>query len=282
MLIREVFAAWLGAATVLGGELPAELGGRHLAVSKHAARVGDAVEISVGSAGAGAGRAASGWPESEIKWIFERADGTQRNHDTLSAAGVAKDRASIPLRQTGVTMVGLDFKPRDVTLDEAQLGDLLKRFPEAPGEDNRDGSAAKIGRRVRHESSATALIRSVDSDEPSAIATSKSGQRAEIRPFMDPTLLKIGGDLPLKVYADGDKAVGARVRIVPPRGDAIEQVSNPSGMVTIAIDASGVWRLEMEQLVRAKHEPATDWVFYTSSLTFEVPAASGEKAGTTK
>lgn len=281
MLIRALLAAVMGATTVVGGELPAELGGKYVAASKHLPRVGEALSISVGVAGTVAGRAAINWPEREIKWVFERADGTQRNQDTLPAAGTAKDHASITLRQEGVTMIGLDFKPRDVTLNEAQLGELLKRFPDVSA-DRKSDAAAKPGTRVRHESSATALIRSVDSNEPSAIATSKSGQRAEIRPFLDPTLMKIGGDLPLKVYADGDKAAGARVRIVPPQGDPIEQLSNPSGMVTIAIGASGVWRVEMEQLILAKHEPEVDWVFYTSSLTFEVPAAGAEKAGTAK
>lgn len=280
MSIR-VIALALGAACAPGAELPPEFAGRYVTVSTFRAGVGSSIDLSIQATRPAAGRATSSWPEGEIKWIFERADGTQRNQDTLPAAGAAKDRASITLRQAGVTMVGLDFKPREFMLDEAQLGELLKRFPGAAGEKKIDG-ATKSGLRVRHESSATTLIRSLDSDESSAIATSKSGQRAEIRPFMDPTLMKVGGDLPVKVYADGDKAAGARVRVVPPGGDAIEHVSNPSGMVTISINASGVWRVEMEQLVLAKHEPAVDWIFYASSLTFEVPAAGGEKTGTTK
>lgn len=281
MLFQKIIAVLLGVEMATAADLPIELSTRYVTASKHRAAVGDSVDLSVHTIASGANRVVSGWPENEIKWLFERADGSQRNHDTMAAVGAAKDHVAITLRQAGVTMVGVDFKPREITLDAGQLGELLKRFPSAAGEkDNADG--AKLGSRVRHEGSATVLIRSLNSAEPSAIATSKTGQRAEIRPFIDPTLLALGGDLPLKVYADGDKATGARVRIVPPQGEAIEQTSNPNGMVTISIHASGVWRIEMQQFVGAVHDSTTDWVFYSDSLTFEVPAADGEKAGATK
>jgi hypothetical protein len=99
--------------------------------------------------------------------------------------------------------------------------------------------------------------------------------------MFDPTRCRVGDELPVRVYADGDKAAGALVRAIGPDGKTIATTSNSSGFATIAISAAGVWRIELQQLTRPRDDADADWVLYCGSLTFETAdAGTAQKKAT--
>jgi hypothetical protein len=263
-------------------ELPASLSPRSLVASRMRVDANETVELRMATSGAAADRAAR-WPDDEIAWFFHRADGKQTNRDTLAPATPGSDRAPLTLTDAGVSMIGLQLRPQVVTVNEKQMDELRQRFDQKSADKNAPVPAGAKGARVRHHSCATVLIHvdSADatSDESSAVATSKSGQKAEIRAMLDPTRRKTGDELPLRVYADGDKAAGARVRAISPGGKEVSSVTNPTGFVTIAITEAGTWRVEVQQLVPARDDPDAEWVLYSGSLTFETADAASPKQG---
>lgn len=266
-------------------ELPASLAPRALAPSPMRVAANETIELRIVAPGAPADRAQR-WPEDEIAWFFHRADGKQANRDTLAPTTPGGDRAALTPADAGVSMIGLQFKPQAVTLNEKQLDELRQRLEHKSDDKNAAPPAAAKGVRVRHQSCAAALIHvssaNASADEPSAIATSKSGLKAEIRPMLDPTRCKVGDELPVRVYADGDRAAGARVRAISPDGKEASSVTNPAGFATIAIAAAGTWRIEIQQLVPARDDPDAEWVLYSGSLTFEAADAVAPKQGGTR
>lgn len=264
-------------------ELPSSLSPRALTPSRMRVSANESVELRIASPDAPAPRQTR-WPESEIAWFFHRADGKQSNRDTLAPATPGGDHAPLALPDAGVSMIGVQFPPLVVTLNAEQFDDLQKRNRE----ESDDAPPAKpaVAARVRHQSCAAALILvsipTGQSDEPSAVATSKSGQKAEIRAMLDPTRCKPGDELPVRVYADGDKAAGARVRAIGPDGKVTATTTNPSAFATIPITAAGSWRIEFQHLAVARDDPGADWVLYSGSLTFEAAAAAVTEQGGTR
>lgn len=282
-----LMAIMLNGIARAGAELPGALAPRALVPSRMQAAVNETVELRIASLGPAEERAAP-WPENEIAWFFSRSDGKQTNRDTLAASTPDGQRAVLSLPDAGVSMIGVQFKPQVLTLDDKQFAELRGRFAAQTDEKRSDRQPAPGAQqaRVRVQSAAAALIRvksgDASADEPSAIATSKSGQKAEIRPMFDPTRCKAEDELPVRVYADGDKAAGALVRAIQPDGKAVTSTSNPAGFATIAITAPGVWRIELQQLVPARGDPDADWVLYLGSLTFQTADAQPAGQGGTR
>lgn len=98
--------------------------------------------------------------------------------------------------------------------------------------------------------------------------TAKSGQKIEILPLVDPTSLRPGDWLPLRLYFEGAKVEAAQVQAF--RSDAAGQreaaapikTSDAVGTTSLRIDRDGPW------LIRFEH--AVDGLTYTAELMFEV------------
>lgn len=103
--------------------------------------------------------------------------------------------------------------------------------------------------------------------QTTAIAA-KLGSRIEILPLIDPTRLRVGNDLPVRVYLDGDKVAEAPIAAVGPDGKVREAVTDRVGSTHVRIDLSGRWRfifeIESEGLTRR------------AELIFEVPTEKSE------
>jgi uncharacterized GH25 family protein len=110
----------------------------------------------------------------------------------------------------------------------------------------------------------------------SAIATSKSGLAAEIRPQFDPTAAPVGSDLPLTVYVDGDKCPGAKIQATSlSTGQTTTMTASPSGSAHFAVTDTGVWRVEFHHL-QAPPSGGAEWVLYSATLTFEIMKGAGQ------
>lgn len=221
------------------------------------------------------------WPADNIRWLFVRAHGSQENRDTLEPQRAGGDTARIDLAHGGVQMIGIDFKPRIETVTAAALRTFLEAHAPADALQPLAGVPADQTFRVRRIESTKLLVRAANGEAaPSEVATGKSGQKAEIRPLADPTCLPVGGDLPLRLYADGDKCGNVRMLATHVASGATREIAvNQSAFANLSISAAGVWRVEFCKAAPAGEDekPEADWVIWSASATFETPAMEGGK-----
>jgi hypothetical protein len=251
------------------------------------------VHLAEGRAGQGLGRV--DWPAGRVPWLFVRGGSGHWNfHDAAPADGPGLELAVPPV---GAVMIGLDLDPEVVEFGRAELEAFLDRFvADAPELPAGDGPV-----RVRLVRSATTLLRIADGvteGEYSPVAVAKTGQLAELRPYMDPTIVHVGGDLSLRLYAGSSSIVGGRLLATPSRpggdgddgrqeragdGPVLEAVAQTVGLASFTITEPGVWRAEFYHAVsppqpgpHARPEAVGDGeqvglVLYSGSLTFRVP-----------
>jgi uncharacterized GH25 family protein len=92
----------------------------------------------------------------------------------------------------------------------------------------------------------------------------------EIVPDKDPTVLRPGGELPLRVLADGQPLANFPLGLVR-EGDkkGLLRATDAAGRVAFRLDRTGRWLLRGTQ-VRRSSKPDTDWESDFATLTLEV------------
>jgi hypothetical protein len=110
-----------------------------------------------------------------------------------------------------------------------------------------------------------------DALQPSPSATAAFGHRLELVPVVDPTCVRVGDDLPVRVKFDGDDLAAAVVTVrrdgrdgevanheQPGGRDARSAVlhSNASGTINLRVTGPGIWILSVEHL--AAGDPKID------------------------
>ncbi len=273
------------AGAVLGGGLGATAQDvAYLSPSEYAAAPGAKVALHVECA-AGAEPVRVAWPNDRADWMFISADGDQENRHGVKADGPGGDSVSVTAPQGGAEVVGLDLKAAIVPVDAAGFAEFRAKFVAAAkagatGAPNAAPSAAKAGTlRVRRYESLNTIVRvSADGQEakPSQIVTAKTGQKASIRPVMDPTGLRAGSDVPFRVYNDGRAVGGGKLTATnATTGQTQTVMGDSAGICQVHIEATGVWRLQFHQAVPSPDADA-DWNLYSATLTFEVTRAAKE------
>lgn len=272
-LVPKIVAVLLAA----GGAWPAAAQTvRYLTPSKYGAVAGESIALRV-EQGGGLDLSPTAWPTDQVEWFMVRAAGTQENRRNPATGGGQADTLSVPLPHADVNLIGVDFKPVLTRMPGRALRKLLARLSSA------DAGAVPLNANVavRRVESAKTLVRVLSTGgKPthSATAQSKTGQAAEIRALADPTMTPVGSDLPIRVYAQGSKRAGVKVRVSSvTAGTTREIVTDPSGVALFRITHPGVWRVEFRHVERAEHDPDAEWVIYSGTLTFEAPGAGGEK-----
>ncbi|MCP5111763.1 MAG: DUF4198 domain-containing protein, partial [bacterium] len=212
-----------------------------------------------------------------VGWFFARVSGTQDNYaeDRLRQAAADQKAITLPLEHSGVLLAGLDKKP---AIEQVQGRELLAflgartAFKTARGE-SRAVNPRRIYR-VRRFESAKVLVRvpGPGGEAPhSATAQSKTGQLVEIRPLADPTSIAVGSDLPIRVYAGGEKRSGAMVLATNvSTGKSQKLTTDPVGAADFNVNASGLWRVEFHHAQKLEQDPDADWLIYSATLSFEV------------
>lgn len=217
--------------------------------------------------------AKSAWPPDGVEWLFVRAAGIQENlHDARPAEGT--ETLTIPITQPGVTMIGVDRRAVLLDMTAAELLAFAELAGASSAVERLRSLAPEAPLRVRHVASAKALVRAATgAPRPSMIATSKAGQAVEIRLHVDPTLTRIGSDVPLVVYVEGDKRPGLQVRAtIVSTGESSSLVTDAGGAGHVRITAAGPWRLEFHEIVPVPGDPSADWLVSTATLAFDVAA----------
>jgi hypothetical protein len=243
------------------------------------ATVGDSLRISVARSDGAAIRATE-WP-TEVDWMFVRSLGAQSNLEDPRPKRAADNFLRIPMDDPGVTLIGLDERPRVESFPAEQFRAFVRASISGGNgimSQGRPRSGDAVGAqpvRVRVLASSKALVRVHQSPRlrpaHSAAAQGKTGQQVELRALADPTMVPVGGDLPLRTYVRGGKVGGVLVRATNERTGAIADTSaDDAGICKFRITAAGIWRVEFFH-VEASNESDADWTLYSASLVFEVP-----------
>lgn len=238
------------------------------------------------------------WPLEHIKWFFLRASGTQWNLDQLEPVDEEQMFISFTLEKSGLSLAGLDQAAQETDIDP----DRFTRFlDERLGEGVVDTETLELPEdrrvRVRHLESSKTIVRVLDQNPSqdvhfSMIALSKSGQRNEIRPVMDPTRAGAGSDVAFRLYLEhAEPGTTTIIATHAASGTTQTAVIDRAGMCRFRFSQSGVWRLEAhavreleqpEQPTRPARgdaradEQQPEWEVHSTTLTFSIPAGEEE------
>ncbi len=274
-MIGGLGLAMLGVSLAAAGELPVG----YLTPDQFSANVGDAVLLRVKQGEAKRAEPAP-WPANDLAWLFQRAAGTQRNRHNVPASSTDPRAAAIQVEHGGVTVVGYDSRTRVIETTGADLQAFLERNVATADRDpavQRLAGQQKV--RVRRLESGMTLIRAPEPDGqrgPSLVAMSKTGQRTEIRLYVDPTVMPVGTDLPVKTYVDGGSINGVKVQATClASGETFSTASSRGAMANLRINHPGKWLIEFHHAQPCAAGSDADWEVRSATVTFEVPAEGG-------
>ncbi|MCA1960780.1 MAG: DUF4198 domain-containing protein [Desulfomonile sp.] len=99
------------------------------------------------------------------------------------------------------------------------------------------------------------------------------GQQFELVPLKDPTTLRAGDTLPMRVIFDGNPVEGA---IITTGGDHASDTKNPlktdkEGKASITVEKSGLQLVKASHQVPIKDDPDADVLYLASTITFVAP-----------
>jgi len=177
--------------------------------------------------------------------------------------------ASELIESSRVAVFGVDLGEQVVDLEVGEFGLLCGR---AGVEWEPAARQARV--RVRRIEGSKVLVRAVGQAEvvsgPSA--TTKRGERAEIRPLFDPTALLAPSVFPVRVYFDGDSAQGCDVLATHVATGAVQRVTaDDMGIANLELHEGGAWRVEYHRVRAAGDEDQEAlWVVYSATLSFEM------------
>lgn len=227
------------------------------------------------------------WPSADVEWFLVRSAGTQRNLADARPANEGEDFVRLPLPDPDAAVIGIDARPRI----ERVPGTAWRKFLEAeiaasalPADWRGRASGETV--RVRRIESMKLLVRAAKTDASdadlwrgSATGSSKTGQRTEIRPLIDPTAMAVGSDLPLRVSWADSASVEAKIVVRQVGVDTVQRLSAPGSAGWFTVTAPGEWRVEVHRAKPLQGDPAADWELETATLSFVVPAPSKPAGG---
>lgn len=267
---------WLLAGPALAADLPVPF----LTPNRFVVTQGEAVAVRLAVGDAPTARPAA-WPTEGVAWLFVRGGPTQTNRHDVRADRPQDGAVAVKIEHPGVTLIGADQRPVVLNL----VGEEWRAFLRTHVAELSGAAAARLPDgpqtvRVRQVGSTKTLVRAARADgqvNSSPIATSKSGQAVEIRPLFDPTAIRLGSDLPMRLYVDGGNCVGAHGRATHvPTGRSATFVADAVGSAFFRVTDSGLWRVEFHHAVPLAGDADADWALYSATLTFEVAKGAGE------
>ena len=95
--------------------------------------------------------------------------------------------------------------------------------------------------------------------------TAKVGTKIEIRPLIAPTSLRVGDDLPARMYFNNDSQEGVSAMALRPDGTIERKTTDSVGSATFRITMPGRWIIRYEHNAEGKD--------HVADVVFEVPAA---------
>ncbi len=206
-----------------------------------------------------AGRERTGWDTANVAQFFVRSAGVQKSFLPLNVAPDAK-QATYSVEKPGPALLCLGVGP-----------------PETRGHSD-------SWQRVTHCVKIVLQVRPKDADQAPAPTSNagliaKTGQKIEILPLVDPTRVRKGDDLPLRVYYEGGKVEGGRVTatVAPPAGEDDTKVevsaarpTDAEGTTWLPITQAGTWVVRFVHEVKGDSNPEAAPQRYVAELVFDV------------
>lgn len=201
----------------------------------------------------------------------------------LSFSSRSRKKNSLVLGRTidraGVAVAWVELKPRTLELEPDQIKEYLEEIGETETI-GKELAARPPGRwREVYRKHAKTFVRA---GEPSGADSSWGepvGMALEIVPESDPTTLRAGGALPVRVLLDG-RPLGEfpLAAIASGRQQRAIVRTDAEGRARVALDAFGPWLLAGTRL-RKSASPKTDWESDFTTLTLFVAEALATDSG---
>jgi len=226
------------------------------------------------------------WPAQELGWLFVREEGAQRNYDALAPSPEDARLVRVERGTQGVALVGWDLPARV----EASTGGEVRAFLAERGfqlalPTGLEALLAEQAIAVQRIESLALLARATRMDsapEPSAVATSKTGQRMELRAILDPSFAAAGSEFCFRLYLPaggagaGDALLWARA-VHLPSGEVRAVEVLPDRSLRTKLDRPGPWMLEAHRLRPLEAggpgtTPGAEVELASSTLVFDVRA----------
>lgn len=168
----------------------------------------------------------------------------------------------------GVAVIAVEFKPNQIQLTPEQVAEYLEEIG-APASVRRayeqDGVAA--GWHETYTKHAKTYVR-IGAGGDASGALGPVGFAIDFLPDSDPTALKVGDTLAMKVIRGGNELESAPVMVVcGATGEAVMPRTNKAGMIVVKVTAPGWWLVHTTELRR---QAAGVWESDFSNMTFYV------------
>lgn len=195
------------------------------------------------------------------------------NTTTLAVGEKGKDALALagPLASAGIATLFVELHPRTLDLEPKEVDEYLAEIGAAPSVRERY-IAAPAPRRWReaYTKHAKSFVRV---GEPSSDRSwaEPLGLAFELVPESDPTALKPGQELAVRLLRAGKPAAGMAIGLVregSPEG--VLRTTDDAGRATFALPQAGRWLLRATEL-RPIEGKDVDWESDFTTLTFEVP-----------
>jgi len=188
---------------------------------------------------------------------------------TLETFTAGKDNLAVSGRfnTDGVAVIYMEFHPKEIDLEPDEVNGYMDEIG-APESVRRAWKEAGPNAKF-HETytkHAKTYVRVGDSGDAKG-CLGAVGFNIDFLPDRDPTALKVGDTLPIKVIRGGMEMESFAVGTVSGSGKANLQRTSRSGMVAIPIDAPGWWLVRGTELRRRANG---DWESDFTTLTFFV------------
>jgi hypothetical protein len=169
----------------------------------------------------------------------------------------------------GSLYASLASEPRFIELAPAKFESYLKEegLDAVIAARKERGESAKPGRELYSKYAKTLLV----SGSSSADYAKPAGLTIEFVPEADPSAVKPGGKLPVKVLWRGQPAAGLFIQAAHSSG-SITGVgrTDAQGRIAILLPRAGQWRLHTVAMERCQDPQRADWESFWASLTFEI------------
>ena len=169
----------------------------------------------------------------------------------------------------GVAVVSLETKPRAVDLTPAQVDEYLAEI----GADDvaREWKAGPAGRwhetYVKHCKTFFAVGGGQETGDPSW--SKAAGMELEIVPESDPTRIRVGDEMSLRVLRAGEPEAGLSVQAQSEEpAAAARATTDEEGRVRLRLDRAGWWLVKATRL--ARQGTRGDWTSHFTTLTLSV------------
>jgi uncharacterized GH25 family protein len=201
---------------------------------------------------------------AKAEWRLGDKSGTisdfKKDAKSLAASGkVAND---------GVAVITVEFKPKEIELKPEEVSDYLEEIA-APASVRKayEQDGAKAGWHETYTRHAKTYVK-IGSGGDATGALGPVGFNIDFLPDSDPTALKVGDTLALKVIRGGLELESSPVFVVcGATGEAVMPRTNQTGMMLVKITAPGWWMVRTTQLRR---QSAGVWESDFTTMTFYV------------